>query len=183
MKPGHASLPAVSITGSDWPLTAGPTAAMRSPSTATSAARAGPPAPSTTEPPRIRSDQATRSGLVDDDRLHPVALLDTVHVLHAGRDSAEHGVIVVEVGRGAVGDVELAARRVGMLAAGHRQAAPQVLLLVEFRLDRMAGATGAVALGAATLHHEVRNDAVEGEAVVEPLLGQRHEVLHRLGGV
>src|SRR5678815_4567448 len=146
MKPGETILPAASITRSAWPLNAGPTAAMRSPSTATSAARAGPPAPSTTEPPRIRSDQATRSGLVDDDRLHPVALLDTVHVLHAGRHTAEHGVVVVEVGRGAVGDVELAARRVGMLAAGHRQAAAQMLLLVELRLDGVAGAAGALSL-------------------------------------
>src|SRR4029450_5598134 len=118
MKPGETILPAASITRSAWPLSPGPTAAMRSPSTATSAARAGPPAPSTTEPPWIRSDQATRSGLVDDDRLHPVALLDAVHLLHAGRHTAEHGVVVVEVGRGAVGDVELAGGRVGRRAGG-----------------------------------------------------------------
>src|SRR5258705_4842505 len=138
MKPGETILPAASITRSAWPLSPGPTAAMRSPSTATSAARARLPLPSTTVPPRMRSDQAMCSGLVDDDRLHPVALLDPVHVLHAGGHAPEHGVVVVEVRRGAVGDVELAAGRVGMLATRHGQAAAPMLLLVELRRDRVA---------------------------------------------
>src|SRR5207248_6034539 len=80
-------------------------------------------------------------------------------------------------------DVELAAGRVGMLAASHGDAAAQVLLLVELRLDLVAGAAGPVALGTAALHHEVRHDAMEREAVVEALLGERHEVLDGPGRV
>src|SRR5687767_14502304 len=120
MKPGVTVLPVASMTRAAWPSSDGATAAMRSPSTATSARRAGAPLPSTTEPPRIRSDQAIGSGLLDGDGLHAIALLDAVHVLHAGDDLAEHRVVAVEVRHGAVGDVELAAGRVRMLAAGHR---------------------------------------------------------------
>src|SRR2546421_622386 len=80
------------------------------PSRATSAGRAAVPVPSITEPPRIRSDQAIGSGLDDLDRLHAVALLDAIDVLHAARDLTEDRVVAVEVRRGAVADVELAAR-------------------------------------------------------------------------
>src|SRR6267142_549362 len=180
MKPGDTTLPVASITRSAWPASAGATAAMRSPSTATSARRAGAPLPSTTEPPRSRRDHAIGSGLLDRDRLHLVALLDAVHVLHAGDDLAEDRVVAVEMRRGAVTDVELAAGRVGMLAPGHRHRAAHVLLLVELRLDLIAGAAGAVALGAAALHDEIRDDPVELQPVVEALLGERDEVLDGL---
>src|SRR5256885_1929797 len=68
----------------------------------------------------------------------------------------------------------------GILAAGHRDRAPQVLLLVELRLDLVAGAAGAVALRAAALHDEVGDDPVERQPVVEALLGERDEVLDGL---
>src|SRR5688572_22555515 len=185
MNPGVTISPLASITRSASPVSPGPTAAMRSPSTATSAARAGAPLPSTTVPFRIRSDQGMTL-LVDLDdlhRLHLVADLDLVHQLHAGGHSPEDGVLAVEeVGRGQR-DVELAARRVRGLGARHREHAADVLLLVELVLDRVAGAPGAVALGITPLDHEVRLDAVERHAVVEALLGQGHEVLHRLGGI
>src|SRR5690242_2253719 len=185
MKPGATIRPRASITRAASPARAGPTAAMRLPSTATSAARAGAPLPSTTVPFRIRSDQAMAllGGLEDLHRLHLVADLDLVDHVHAGGDPAEHGVLAVEEMGGGQRDVELAARRVRGLGAGHRHHAAHVLLLVELVLDGVARATGAVALGIAALHHEVRLDPVEGDPVVEALLGQRHEVLHRLGRV
>jgi len=56
MKPGATIRPLASITRAASPPRCGSTAAMRSPSTATSAARAGAPLPSTTMPFRtIRS--------------------------------------------------------------------------------------------------------------------------------
>jgi len=55
-----------------------------------------------------------------------------------------------------------------------------VLLLVELRLDVVARPAGAVALRAAALHHEVGNDPVKVESVVEALLGERDEVLDGL---
>src|SRR4030095_14537215 len=135
MNPGATTLPVASITRAASPASDGAIAAMRSPSTATSARRAGAPVPSITAPPRTRSDQAIGSGFLDGDGLHLVALLDAVHVLHAGDDLAEHRVVAVEVRRAAVGDVELAARRVRVLAARHRHRAADVLLLVELRLN------------------------------------------------
>src|SRR5215470_8470222 len=104
MKPGATTLPVASMTRAAWPLSDGATAAMRSPSTATSARRAGAPLPSITAPPRKSSDQAIGSGLFDGDGLHLVALLDSVHVLHAGHHLAEHRVVAVEVRGGAIGD-------------------------------------------------------------------------------
>src|SRR4030095_8154981 len=99
MNPGATTCPAASMTRVASPRSPGPIAAMRSPSMATSAARPAAPVPSTTDPLRIRRDHAIGSGLLDLDGLHPVALLDLVHVLHAARDLAEHRVVAVEVRR------------------------------------------------------------------------------------
>src|SRR5512137_3193124 len=167
MKPGATIRPLASITRAASPARPGPTAAMRSPSTATSAARAGAPLPSTTVPFRIRSDQAMGllGGLDDLHRLHLVADLDLVHHLHAGGDPAEDRVLAVQEVRGGQRDVELAARRVGGLGAGHSHHPADVLLLIELVLDGVAGAAGAVALGVAALHDEVRLDPVEGHPV------------------
>src|SRR5690242_2916099 len=170
MKPGATTWPEASITRTASPARRGPIATIRLPSSATSAARAGAPLPSMTEPLRTRSDQANGLLFRDRDRGHLVALLDAVDELHAGHDLAEHGVLPVEVRRGAVADVELAAGGVGMLAARHRQGPAHVLLLVELRLDGVARPAGAVALRTAALHDEVGHDPVEIEAVVEALL-------------
>src|SRR5580765_7478886 len=169
MKPGATMSPFASITRVAAAPSSGPTAAIRSPSTATSAATPGAPLPSTTVPPLMRSDQAMNLlGRLDDlHRLHLVALLDVVHDVHARGDLAEHGVLAVEEMGGGEHDVELAARRVRILAAGHGHRAAHVLVLVELGLDLVAGAARAVALGVAALYHEAGFDAVEGEAVVE----------------
>src|SRR5688572_19695472 len=112
MKPGATTLPVASTTRVASPASAGATAAMRSPSTATSARRARAPEPSTTQPPPMSRDHAIGLLLDDGHRLHPVALFDAVHVLHAAGDLAEDRVAAVEVRGGAVADVELAPRRV-----------------------------------------------------------------------
>src|SRR6058998_2625992 len=149
------------------------------------AATPGAPLPSTTVPPLRRSDQAIPLlGDLDDlHRLHLVALLDVVHDVHARGDLAEDGVLAVEeMGRGQR-DVELAARRIGILATGHGHRSAHVLLLVELGLDLVARSSRAVALGIATLHHETRLHTMEDEPVVEALLGKRDEVLDGLGRV
>src|SRR5919106_938855 len=105
MKPGVTTCPAASTTRRASPPRPGPRAAMRSPSTATSARCRGAPVPSTTSPPRITRSQAT-SRLHDAHGPHPVTLPDAVHVLHAGHDLAEDGVAAVEMRLGTVGDVE-----------------------------------------------------------------------------
>src|SRR4030095_4552767 len=185
MKPGATMSPFALITRVAAAPRSEPTAAMRSPSTATSAATLGAPLPSTTVPPLMRSDQAMnlRGRLDDLHRLHLVALLDVVHDVHARGDLAEHGVLAVEEVGSREGDVELAPRRVRILAAGHGHHSAHMLVLVELGLDLVTGPARAVALGIATLHHEAGLDPVKGEAVVEALLGQGDEVLHRLGGV
>ena len=45
-------------------------------------------------------------------------------------------------------------------------------------LDGVLRAAGAVAVGVAALHHETGDDAVEGQAIVKPVIGQVHKVLH-----
>src|SRR5207247_1995842 len=118
--------------------------------------------------------------LADGDRRHLVALPDAVHVLHAARDLAEDRVAVVEVRLRAVGDVELRARGVRVLAAGHGERAAHVLVRVELGRNGVARAPGAGALRAAALHDETGHDAVERQAVVEALPRQRDEVLDGL---
>src|SRR6266508_424947 len=133
-----------------------------------------------TSPFLISRDQLKTLALDDPHRLHPLALLDLVDVLHAGRHLPEHGVVVVEVRLGAVRDVELAPGGVRMLRARHGERAADVLLLVELGLDLVSRPARAVALGVAALHDEPRHDAVELQSVVESLLRERHEVLDGL---
>src|SRR5215469_5793650 len=185
MKPGATMRPRASIVRAASPARLGPIAAIRSPSTATSASAAGAPLPSTTVPFLIRSDQAIPllRGLDDLHRLHLVALLDLVDHVHARHDLAEHGVLAVEEIRGRERDVELAACRIGIAGPRHRHGAAHVGLLVELRLDLVAGTAGAGAVGIPALDDEARLHPVEGETVVEALLRQRDEVLYRLGRV
>src|SRR6266702_701175 len=125
MKPGATISPLASMVRAAWPVRAGPTAAIRSPSSATSAATPGAPLPSTTVPFLIRTDQAIYLLRVDDlDRLHLVALLDAVHDVHPRDDLAEHRVLAVQEVRGGQRDIELAARRIGVLAPRNGKPGP-----------------------------------------------------------
>src|SRR5437870_13369189 len=106
--------------------------------------------------------------------------LDRVDRVHAVRHAAEHGVLAVEPRRG-VGrdDEELAA--VGVRPrVRHRQRAAHHLLVVDLVLERVAGAAGPRALGAAALDHEVADHAVEDQPVVEAVAGELAEVADRL---
>src|SRR5215467_12466103 len=120
MNPGVTIRPVASITREASPRSPRPTAAMRSPSTATSAATLGAPLPSITVPPLRRSDQAIRL----------------------------------------LGDVD------DLLG-----------------LDLVARPSRAIAFGITALHHEAWLHAMEGEPVVEALLGEGDEVLDRLGRI
>src|SRR2546425_891315 len=109
MKPGATTWPPASITRRASPWSPEPTATTRSPSTATSARRAVAPVPSMTEPFLMSSDQIIPALRFDDrHRRHSITLPDAVHVLHAGDGASKDGVVSVEMGRGAVADVELA---------------------------------------------------------------------------
>src|ERR1039458_3827528 len=105
---------------------------------------------------------------------HARDLLHHVDVLALSED----GVVAVEVGRGNVGNEELRAVGIGP-AIGHRQASRLVELErgAELIFEAVAGITGSVTDGVATLNHEVWDDPVEDGAVV-----QRH-TLHRLAGL
>jgi hypothetical protein len=98
-------------------------------------------------------------------------------------DAAEHGVLAVEP-RTRVGgdDEELAAVRVRPRVR-HGEGAAHDELPVELVLERIARPAGARCRRIATLNHEVGDDAMERDAVVEALAGERHEVRDRLRGV
>src|SRR5690606_9295158 len=100
-------------------------------------------------------------------RVDLVALGDGVHHLHALGDLAEHGVAAVQPVGLHVGDEELAA--IGVRAGiGHGQDPALVGHAVAgLVLEPVARAAAAGALGAAALDHEVGDDPVEVQAVVE----------------
>src|SRR2546428_7590990 len=170
MKPGATTWPPASITRGPSPGSPGPTATRRSPSTATSAGRAGSPVPSMTEPFVMSSDQVMRLRFDDRHRRHSIALPDAVHVLHAGDGASKHGVVAIEVGRGTVADVELAARGVGVLAPRHRDGPADVLLRVELGGDSVTRTAGAAAFWAPAPGDEGPDDPVGGEPPVGPPL-------------
>jgi hypothetical protein len=76
-------------------------------------------------------------------------------------------------------DEELAAVRV-RAGVRHRQRAALDPVLVELVFELVARAAPAGALRTATLDHEVRDDAVEDEAVVEAVAGELREVVDGL---
>src|SRR5262245_65855641 len=98
MNPGATMRPRASMVRAASPWSAGPTAAIRSPSTATSPVADGAPLPSTIVPRFKRSDQAIQllRGLDDLHRFHLVADLDLVDHVHPPLDLAEHRVLPVE---------------------------------------------------------------------------------------
>src|ERR1700757_562476 len=104
---------------------------------------------------------------------HPGNLLDYVDVLAL----PENRVMIVEPRRGDIGDEELRAIRTGA-AVRHRQPARLVEGEVgaELVLELVAGIAGAGAQRVAGLNHEVRDDAMEDDAVV-----QRHALHHFAG--
>src|SRR5437588_10897459 len=110
-------------------------------------------------------------------------LLDRCDHVHAVAHRAEDGVLTVQPGgRRGGDDEELGAVGIGA-GVGHGQRPPLDAVLVDLVLERVARTAGAGALGAAALDHEVGDDAVEGEPVVEALARQLAEVAHRARGV
>src|SRR6185295_4043239 len=92
------------------------------------------------------------------------------------RDAAEHGVLAVEPGCRLGGDdEELRAVRVRSRVR-HRERAPDHLVIVDLVLEHIAGPARSGSLRAASLDHEVWDDTVKGEAVVEAFRGQLAEV-------
>src|SRR3954471_8351135 len=112
---------------------------------------------------RIRGDARLDDLVGILDRL---AALDLVDVLHARGDLAPHRVLVVEEGGIVEANEELAVAGIRVRRPRHRRGAADMRLLVEFRLQLLAGATGAGALRTAGLRHKTFDDAVEYDAVI-----------------
>src|ERR1700681_3611938 len=85
---------------------------------------------------------------------HRLAALDLVDVLHAGTHLAPDGVLPVEPFRILEADEELAVAGIRALGSRHRNRAADVLFRGKLRLELLARAAGAGAMGAAGLGHE-----------------------------
>ncbi len=130
-----------------------------------------------------RSGRVSRHVRLDDlvRVLHRLATLDLVDILHAGRDLAPDGVLVVEETGIVETDEELAVAGVRVGGARHRGGAAHMRLLVELGLQLLAGTAGAGALRAAGLGHEAIDHAMEHDAVVEALPHQFLDACHMVG--
>ena len=173
-----------------------PTRTVASPTGRPSAATSSPTSPRTLLGERLAvHERRAHSALLasvdafDDDRLAgaiprvPRDVRDLVDDVHAGRDLPEDRVLPVEPGALLGGDdEELAAVRVGA-AVRHRERAADDRPAVRLVLELVARPTGAVPARAAALDHEVRNDAMERQAVVVALGGKLDEVPDGLGRV
>ena len=101
-------------------------------------------------------------------RLDDIAAGNLIDHILTGDDMAEDGMLAVQPGGRHMGDEELAA--VGVRAGvGHGEDAGAGVgqARVDLVGEGIAGAAGAGAQGAAALNHEIGDDAVELEAVVE----------------
>src|SRR5690606_26087092 len=120
-------------------------------------------------------------------RVNFVSLGDCVNNVLPLDNLAEDRMLVVEPRCGNVGYEELAAVRVGA-GVGHRERSGTCVTkaLVELVRESIAGTAGAVATGVAPLNHEIVDNSMENEAIVERLilacicvedtLGESHEV-------
>src|SRR5579884_2182949 len=118
--------------------------------------------------------------LADRHGAHDVALADRgdhVHALHHLAEEVVRLAQLVPVVDGA--DEELGAVGVGP-GVGHGHRSGDVLALHRLVLELVAGAAPAAALRVAALDHEVIDDAMEGEPVVEAVAGEEYEVVDRL---
>ena len=110
-------------------------------------------------------------------------------MLQALSYAAKGGVAAIQM-RGYAGhDKELRAGGIGAHAARHGQYARRMLdgighaVALKLAADGIAGATHAGALRIAALDHEIRNDAMKNQPVIEAAVGQGDEVAHGLGRV
>src|SRR5689334_3583773 len=136
-----------------------------------------------------------RAPLGDTHAVDDVVLLNFLHHVEPIDDLAENGVHAIEVPAAGVAqhDEELAAT--GILAGvGHGESADLMRLRIAggLTLDLVAGPPGAnpgvsrrkiSGEGIATLDDEIRDHAVEFDAVVEPAIGELLEVLDGLWGL
>src|SRR5437764_10532886 len=105
---------------------------------------------------------------------------DPVDDVHPRRHAAEDGVLAVEPRTGLRGDdEELAAVRV-RACVRHREGAALDLVVVDLVLEWVAGPARPRAGRVAALDHEVRDHAVEDDAVVEAVAREALEVLDGL---
>lgn len=110
-----------------------------------------------------------------------VALGDSIHNVHTRGYLSEHRMASVQVRLWGVRDEELAS--VGVRArVGHRNHATVVLegVLVELILELVARSATARARGVSALDHKVFDHAVKGDFVVEPIIREEDEVVHRV---
>ncbi len=125
-------------------------------------------------------DGKDRLAFADGHFVHGVPLFDRIDDVLTFGDFTEDGVLAVQPRRFDVGDEEL--RTVGVRAGvGHRENAWSVVLQVgvEFVLELVAGTAGSGTVWAAGLNHEVGDDAMELEPIVEAIAGELLEVADR----
>src|SRR3989449_9088995 len=113
--------------------------------------------------------------LLQRDLAHHVVFLDLGQHVQAVHDLPEDRVLAVEERLRLQADIELAIGAVRVAQASYAYRPRAVFLLAELRRDRQAGSTRPVARGIPTLDEKLRDDAVEGQAVVEPLFDELHE--------
>src|SRR6186713_3290529 len=85
---------------------------------------------------------------------HRFTALDLVDMLHAFHDVAPRRILVVEEGRVAEADEELAVARIWVPGARHRHRAAHMRFLIELSLELLARAAGAGAMRTTGLRHE-----------------------------
>jgi len=112
-----------------------------------------------------------------------IARLDRHQHIQAFDHLPEHGMFVIQVRRGNVGNEELRAVRAGSRVC-HREYARLVVPQgrMEFVPEFVAGAAGASAGRVAALCHEIGDDAVKDNAILKSLASQENEVVDGLGG-
>jgi hypothetical protein len=108
-----------------------------------------------------------------------IPLANIIDHIEAFHHFAEAGMVAIQVGRilAAVANEELGATRItaGMC---HREHPPVVILIIpiQFAVDGIAGATSARPGRVTALDHEIRDHAMEGDAIVEAVFGEFHKI-------
>src|SRR5665648_690372 len=116
----------------------------------------------------------------DSHLLHHIALLDSIHNIHAIDDLSKNSMYAIKMWLWGVGYEELASTCV-LASVCHGQCTSLMLAPVDLTIYSIARPTCTSAFWTATLYHKIRDDSVEFQPVIESLVYKCHKILNGIG--
>src|SRR5665648_1032776 len=116
----------------------------------------------------------------DSHLLHHIALLDSIHNIHAIDNLSENSMYAIKMWLWGVGYEELASTCI-LASVCHGQCTSFMLASVYFALNRITWPACTCTFWTATLNHKIGDDPVDFQTVVESLVYKCHKIIYSIG--